>query len=152
MSIDILGTSWDQCRSMVQYIFTSTETRRLVRTDSPGRPPRLSNSSWNYVGPLVLCRLLYIWRPSAEPPCMLRLLSWILPYFYIPSSFNTFLFVPNSLSLLSQQSTAETQLNIGLRLLLTTQHYQKFKTGVCQNLTGRLACLIFIRSFKFISP
>ena len=27
---------------MVQYSFTSTETRRLVRTDSPGRPPRLS--------------------------------------------------------------------------------------------------------------
>ena len=41
MSVDRLGTSCDQCRSMVQYIFTSTETRRLVRTDSPGRPPRL---------------------------------------------------------------------------------------------------------------
>ena len=48
MSVGILGTSWDQCRSMVQYSFTSTETRRLVRTDSPGRPPRLSrlHSSW----------------------------------------------------------------------------------------------------------
>ena len=46
MSADILGTSCDQSRSMVQYSFTSTETRRLVRTDSPGRPPRLSHSSW----------------------------------------------------------------------------------------------------------
>ena len=46
MSADILGTSWDQCRIMVQYSFTSTETRRLVRTDSPGLPPRLSHSSW----------------------------------------------------------------------------------------------------------
>ena len=46
MSVDILGTSCDQCRSMVQYCFTSTETRRLVRTSSPGRPPRLSHSSW----------------------------------------------------------------------------------------------------------
>ena len=46
MSVDILGTSWDQCRSIVQYSFTSTETRRLVRTDSPGRPPRLLHSSW----------------------------------------------------------------------------------------------------------
>ena len=45
MSVDILGTSCEQCRSMVQYSFTSTETRRLVRTDSPGRPPRLSHSS-----------------------------------------------------------------------------------------------------------
>ena len=49
MSADILGTSWDQCRSTVQYCFTSTETRRLVRTDSPGRPPRLSHSSWTIV-------------------------------------------------------------------------------------------------------
>ena len=46
MSVDILGTSWDQCRSVVQYSFTSTEARRLVRTESPGRPPRLSHSSW----------------------------------------------------------------------------------------------------------
>ena len=46
MSVDIFGTIWDQCRSMVQYCFTSTETRKLVRTDSPGRPPRLSHSSW----------------------------------------------------------------------------------------------------------
>ena len=46
MSVDILGTSCDQCRSMAQYSFTSTETRRLVRTHSPGRPPRLSHSSW----------------------------------------------------------------------------------------------------------
>ena len=33
-------------RNMVQYCFTSTETRRLVRTDSLGRPPRLSHCSW----------------------------------------------------------------------------------------------------------
>ena len=31
---------------MVQYSFTSTETRKLVRTDSPGWPPPLSHSSW----------------------------------------------------------------------------------------------------------
>ena len=53
MSVDVLGTSWDQCRSMAQYSFTSTETRRLVRTDSPGQPPRLSHSSWT-----ILC----FWR------------------------------------------------------------------------------------------
>ena len=36
---DILGTNCDQCRSMVQCCFTSTETAvRLSRTDSPGRP------------------------------------------------------------------------------------------------------------------
>ena len=51
MSVDILGTSCDQYRSMVQYSFTSTETRRLVRTDSPGRPPRLSHSSWTMTLP-----------------------------------------------------------------------------------------------------
>ena len=46
MSDDILGTCWDQCRSLVQYSFTSTETRRLVRTDRSLRPPRLSHISW----------------------------------------------------------------------------------------------------------
>ena len=46
MSVDILGTSCDQCRSLVQYSFMSVETRRLVRTDSPGWPPQLSHSSW----------------------------------------------------------------------------------------------------------
>ena len=46
MSVDILGTNCDQRRSMVQCCFTSTETRRLIRTLSPGRPPRLSHSSW----------------------------------------------------------------------------------------------------------
>ena len=35
-----------QCASMVQYRFASTETIRLVRTESPGRSPRLSHSSW----------------------------------------------------------------------------------------------------------
>ena len=68
MSVDVLGTSCDQCRSMVQYSFTSTETRRLVRTDSPGRPPRLSHSSsaaashWKYpsLSPVLSCP----WSPS----------------------------------------------------------------------------------------
>ena len=42
MSVDILGTNWDQCQSMVQYSFLSTETIRLIRMDSPGQPPRLT--------------------------------------------------------------------------------------------------------------
>ena len=42
---DILGTNCDQCLSTVQCCFTSTETVRLIRTGSPGRPPRLSHSS-----------------------------------------------------------------------------------------------------------
>ena len=46
MSVDILGTNCDQCRSKVQCCFTSTETVKLIRTESPGRPPRLSHSSW----------------------------------------------------------------------------------------------------------
>ena len=40
MSVDILGTSQDQCRSMVQYSFMSTETRRLIRTQ-----PRTATST-----------------------------------------------------------------------------------------------------------
>ena len=45
MSVDILGTNCGQCVCTVQCCFTSTETVRLVRTESPGRPPRLSHSS-----------------------------------------------------------------------------------------------------------
>ena len=43
--VDILGTNCDQCRSTVQCCFTSTETVKLTRTGSPGRPPPLSHSS-----------------------------------------------------------------------------------------------------------
>ena len=46
MPVDILGTNCDQCLSTVRCCFTSTETVRLVRTESPGWPPRLSHSSW----------------------------------------------------------------------------------------------------------
>ena len=46
MAVDILTTNCDQCRSTVQCCFTSTETVRLIRTEIPGRPPRLSHSSW----------------------------------------------------------------------------------------------------------
>ena len=48
MSSDVgltLGTNCDQCVSMVQCCFMSTETVRLIRTGSPGWPPRLSHSS-----------------------------------------------------------------------------------------------------------
>ena len=46
MSVDILGTNCDQCVCVVQCCFTFTGTVRLIRTGSPGRPPRLSHSSW----------------------------------------------------------------------------------------------------------
>ena len=46
MSVDTLETNCDQCRRMVQCCFTSTETVRLIRTESPGRPPRFYHSSW----------------------------------------------------------------------------------------------------------
>ena len=42
--VDTLGTNCDQCVSMVYCCFT--ETKRLIWTGSPGRPPRLSHSSW----------------------------------------------------------------------------------------------------------
>ena len=58
--VDILGTSCDQCRSMVQYSFTSTETRRLVRTDSSGRPPGLSHSSGTMRMIVLPMDLIYI--------------------------------------------------------------------------------------------
>ena len=38
---------------MVQYCFMSTETTRLIRTESPGQPPWLSHSSWTLH---IMCR------------------------------------------------------------------------------------------------
>ena len=35
MSADVLGTNCDQCLSMVQCCFTSTETVRLIRSGNP---------------------------------------------------------------------------------------------------------------------
>ena len=58
MSVDILGTNCDQCRSTVHCCFPSTETVRLIRTESPGRPPRLSHSSWT-LRQIIIRRLLY---------------------------------------------------------------------------------------------
>ena len=37
---------WPVPKHRGSSVFTSTKTRRFVRTDSPGRPPRLSHSSW----------------------------------------------------------------------------------------------------------
>ena len=89
MSADILGTSWDQCRSMVQYSFMSTETRRLVRTDSPGRPPRLSHSSWTMCVSHYGSPILDLHPIQAKQCCfsfcfVLTLLVWQrnLPFFF----------------------------------------------------------------------
>ena len=68
MPVDILGTNCDQCRSTVQLwcCFTSTETVRLVRTESPGRPPRLSHSSWTLR--CLYTTGLYVYWPLLCPP------------------------------------------------------------------------------------
>ena len=42
---DISGTNCNQCVCKVQCCFTSTETVKLIRTGSPGRPPSLPHSS-----------------------------------------------------------------------------------------------------------
>jgi len=76
MSVDVLGTSWDQCQSMVQYSFMSTETRRLVRTDNPGWPPRLSHSSWTRSRWTSATLLWYFslewWPKKGNPGCFSR--------------------------------------------------------------------------------
>ena len=56
----LAGTSWDQCRSTVQYCFKSMETLSLVRTDSPGQPPRLSHSPWTmavFFKPIIIMKI-----------------------------------------------------------------------------------------------
>ena len=64
MLVDILGTNCDQCLSTLQCCFTSTEIIRLIRTESPGRPPRLSHSSWTLERTELLC--FYIVRCCSQ--------------------------------------------------------------------------------------
>ena len=56
MSVDVLGENCDHAMP-VQCCFTSTETVRLIRTESPGRPPRLWHSSWTLGTPLRVSAL-----------------------------------------------------------------------------------------------
>ena len=58
----------DQCWSTVQCCFTSTETIRLIRTGSPGRPPRLWHSSWTLS---FLCSLRYFMQ-ATDDWCFIR--------------------------------------------------------------------------------
>ena len=53
MSSDVGLTNCDQWVFMVHCCFTSTETIRLIRTGSPGRPPRRSHSSWTLREPNI---------------------------------------------------------------------------------------------------
>ena len=66
----LLGTSCDWCRSTVQYSFMSMKTRRLVRMDSPGRPPRLSHSSWTKERLAKELKLLYPVGITWNPVCI----------------------------------------------------------------------------------
>ena len=70
MSVDIVGTNCDQCRSTVQCCFTSTETVRLIGTESPGRPPRLLHSSWTRPVPCMWLNC-FIWGPRLFFPVVL---------------------------------------------------------------------------------
>ena len=75
MSSDVSWHIRDKLRpSMVQYSFTSTEARRFVRTDSPGRPPRLSHSSWTMVPNATVHRPIYTGLPASRLARSYRLL------------------------------------------------------------------------------
>ena len=87
MSVDILGTNWSVPKhgSLLLY---GLRTVRLIRTESPGRPPRLSHSSWT-LEPNPLIRLLRdLFRPTicqgsrdlsfSLGPFEVLLLPWLL--------------------------------------------------------------------------
>ena len=87
----LLGTNCDQCRSMVQCCFTSTETVRLIRTERPGRPPRSFTQLLNSDPPKHISLLLFIFLPtwiSVVPdqyqlmfPSYLQFWQFLLPFF-----------------------------------------------------------------------
>ena len=72
MSVDILGTNCDQCLSMLQCCFASTETVRLIWTESPWRPPRLSHS-WTLHLSKASSKPVNLWRclgnVTSQHPC-----------------------------------------------------------------------------------
>ena len=61
MSSDVGWHIWDKLETNAEARFNiaSSETRRLVRTDSEGRPPRLSHSSWTMVRSFW-CTMLFV--------------------------------------------------------------------------------------------
>ena len=76
---------------MVQYSFASTGTRRLVRTDSPGRPPRHSSCSWTVSESSGWAdSSAYIWEGSFHPRCLFwdcrRLVAFLLLTIHNPST------------------------------------------------------------------
>jgi len=82
--LNVLGcrlTRWDQCVSMVQCCFTSTETMKLVRTDSPGRAPRLSHSSWTIhccLDPIYISRAV---NTGTRFNCLWQRAAWLAIWF-----------------------------------------------------------------------
>ena len=66
----------------VQYSFTSTETRRLVRTDSPARSPRLSHSSWTMLSILLWHEWTAFYSAflNIHGSCVLTALAWLVPH------------------------------------------------------------------------
>ena len=46
VELHVLGCRWTYYGQIVTNAEASAETVRLIRTESPGRPPRLSHSSW----------------------------------------------------------------------------------------------------------
>ena len=51
MSVDIIGTICDQCRSTVQYYFTSTETVSLVSLVNNYDPTKSDGKNLNVLSP-----------------------------------------------------------------------------------------------------
>ena len=73
MSVTVLGTNCDQCQSMVQCCFTSTETVRPIRTESQARPPQVESTSHSSSWTLTFrspARPLYITTELSPLPGM----------------------------------------------------------------------------------
>ena len=115
MSADILGTSWDRCRSTVQYSLTSTETRRLVRTEAQdGRldshtAPELWRTSRSQLA-YVICAHSLQWKVTGEVPCIfvgcvsvgcMHLHKLFAVWWHCPASFLVLFIMQLSISALS---------------------------------------------------
>ena len=121
MSADILATNCDQCVSMVRYCFTSTKTVRLVRTGSPGRPPRLSHSSWTLTLLLVVdCFYTALFSVLDQTA---RIWFYMSDYLFIARVLTALaLVVPHETAAVSARS---------VHTILTTMHLVLLKLELC---------------------
>ena len=76
MSVDILGTSWDQCWSMVQYSFTSTETKGSLGVGRTAQDGHLDSHTAPELSDAAVMMKWCLWTWQAQRTSFNTLGNW----------------------------------------------------------------------------